>query len=1522
MESNTPRAMLHLEKSVYSNSIDQIDFIPTVKDLINKNSGKFFLHRVLHLAHFSNVSARIVKKGDTQEWLELVVDMLKTSNFHTGYLLKQRAEYYKEKSAFYLIEDGKVRSISYNLLWLQVKNTARALFALKNDDIPLVVGIITHNKFLGVLIDLACLSFGIRVVPIPKNSTPENISYIINHSDINNLFIGDRESAQKWMEIKHQHEIQTIALDLNQNKLMDITNWDQFLRNGDNLEKFDSDAIMNEVSIQDIQTIMYTSGTTANPKGIVFNNLHIISKRFARALALPQVSSEDTFLCYLPLFHTFGRYFELMGSIFWGATYTFAESPAFNSLLNDFKLVNPSIFISIPKRWAQLHNMVQAIIDLDSDNKEKIRYEIEKLTGGRLKLGLSAAGYLDPDIFSFFHENNINLLSGYGMTEATGGITMTPPNDYRPDSVGIALPGIKLKIEHDGELCIKGPYVADGYYKEKNNLFNNGWFHTEDIFKENDSHYYIIDRKKDIYKNSRGQTVSPQKIENLFQDFDTIKSVFLVGDGKEFNTVLLYPNYDALSNYNTSSDPDKLREVFSSMILSVNSFLAPYERIINYVIINRDFTKGNGELTQKGSFVRKIILENFKDLIEPLYRKSYLSLYNDNKELRVPTWLLRQIGTIEDHLKWDGVNLTVKHERRSLSLKWSKDRLIIGNYRYRIQLEILDLDRFIQFPALWIGNSEFAGFVGKTIFRLKEPKAYDDIEIISEYEIDNESYKLRELKVDTDLYKIHKSLMLYLSNDLDFYNELVSIVDNKIGNWSMILVEAFMNFNNHPLPHFRIKLLEAITPLISGDLFIKLLHNAYIYLREVDPSRGFSFNIKRASDEHYESIIGYIQESKRNIDEKRSAEQEFLKSLLLLTSDFGIIHPTKFLWARSELINWQIGDLPRPLFSTAQKAYYSLIKGFRLWIGQSSKISVDPETGKEYGWNDVITFEDSVRQDHKERLLIAVTETSLLRESIFLFSKNYLVELSDIPMNGIYISNIDSHDKKSSFRVLVKTRNFGNHNLVLKLNEGWDSDFMDAEVKLLIKMGSGLNDQPLVGNFGGYWPEHNLYSESYNRGESLDKYLRRNENDIRDKSKVDRWQMRWLHFIWSGLQAYQEFWFRTNYEFAIYPPSPANLIIPQHDYKTGTRIISLSGRKVVDSLAEHFISLYTKYIVDTEKKFPGLNHMSDWEVIFTATVQALRVKNGRIILENLKHSINSPPSKKRCQSVGLTIERIEKFLSDIDKFGVLTKPVVFASLRYQRWLDLNKDATAQAKAAILQDLYKDYELDKLLGDYPETRLRFFMMTCFKDCKPELSKEFQKMIKEMREKILNPWNMQRRISEIESALELDKEEKYFLARMLFPHVDSADYVELVTTNYGQESKINLVYQTECDDKRLYRIRPPFLPKEIAQFHGILKESMLSVTFTAEHEFLFAFNARNRIVGGLYWKKVNGVIHLEWVAIKRKYQKISLSKRLMADFNKRMKASGFGIITVGFYAQNFFKKHGFKIEKQYGGMVRKL
>tara|TARA_Y100000768_G_scaffold243101_1_gene184213 strand:- start:140 stop:739 length:600 start_codon:yes stop_codon:yes gene_type:complete len=198
-----------------------------------------------------------------------------------------------------------------------------------------------------------------------------------------------------------------------------------------------------------------------------------------------------------------------------------------------------------------------------------------------------------------------------------------------------------------------------------------------------------------------------------------------------------------------------------------------------------------------------------------------------------------------------------------------------------------------------------------------------------------------------------------------------------------------------------------------------------------------------------------------------------------------------------------------------------------------------------------------------------------------------------------------------------------------------------------------------------------------------------------------------------------------------------------------------------------------------------------------------------------------------------------------------------------------------------------------------------------------------IIKDLREQILSPWDLQDRISEIQERIPLDEDEKFFLARMLFPNIDSADYVELITTSKGDRSLLNLVYQVECKDEKLYQLRPPFLPKEITSFHSLLTESLLTVTFTSDHEFLFAFNNRNRLVGGLFWKNTGEKsIYLEWVAIRKKYQKIGLSKLLVNDLFKRMEHKNIQTITVGFYAENFFSKYGFRIDKKYGGMVKRL
>jgi long-subunit acyl-CoA synthetase (AMP-forming) len=213
----------------------------------------------------------------------------------------------------------------------------------------------------------------------------------------------------------------------------------------------------------DLATIMYTSGTTGTPKGICFSHRNLVFKRFARALALPEIGEDDVFLCYLPLAHTFGRFLEMYGCIFWGATYVALDNPSVEALIAGMRRWRPTVFISVPKKWMQIHETIVRAADPDRVDDARVADEVKRVTGGRLRWGLSAAGHLDPEIFRFFQAHGIELMSGFGMTEATGGITMTRPGRYKDDSLGPALPGIELAIGDDGELAVRGPYVMIGH---------------------------------------------------------------------------------------------------------------------------------------------------------------------------------------------------------------------------------------------------------------------------------------------------------------------------------------------------------------------------------------------------------------------------------------------------------------------------------------------------------------------------------------------------------------------------------------------------------------------------------------------------------------------------------------------------------------------------------------------------------------------------------------------------------------------------------------------------------------------------------------------------------------------------------------------------------------------------------------------------------------------------------------------------------------------------------------------------
>ncbi len=1518
----------YIEKT-FGHQPDATELLKKAFDLLKSDSDQKTIHDFLELGHLPIINNEIFNSKNVDEWFDIIHKLIIKSKLTVGHLINQRARYYDNKICFKVINGNNIESYSYKEIWHKIIQTGQALSYIesKNDN-DIVVGIFTENSLRGALIDLSCLSFHFPVVPIPVTTTAEHFDFIINNSEITHLFIGGNSVQGILRDSKiDQSSLVIYHLDDHSDAIIHADQWESFISKSIEYDEINVLKRINDCDMKDISTVMYTSGTTDDPKGIVFTQENIISKRFARALALPSFCSNDIFLCFLPLYHTFGRYFELLGSIFWGATYAFAESPYFKSLLKDFQISKPSIFISVPKRWIQLMDHANSI-SLTDDNNDKNNNGISSITGGNLKFGLSAAGYLDPDVFHFFQDNNINLMSGYGMTESTGGITMTPPDDYQPDSVGRPLPGIDTKIAEDGELLIRGSYVSSYYFSKTNNsTLKNGWFHTGDIFKEKNGHLYIIDRKKEIYKNTRGQTISPQKIENMFQDFDGISSAFLVGDGLEFNTLLIYPDYDTLPIEFSKENISSIREYYSSLVQSVNSFLTPYERVINFAIIKRSFINDE-ELTQKGTYKRKIIIKNFDAIISPMYQKNYVTLSYNEFQIYIPNWLLREKGVSRNDIYWDGSILSIRNNKNNIKIQWSDNFLIIGDFTYNTNDNIIDLQSILICPELWLGNNSFTDFIGKSVFRIARFEQTNSIKL--QFPFNNkeslESVKnIDDFEGAVDLYELHKSTDKLYNGDLKAFAVYNRLFRSNHEELKRIAFNILLSFREHDNISLRLRAIETILPELSGELFYELLFDTFKKYNDEKSKDKFSIKIQLLNDEHFKAILSQLGKYRKDLNTIEKVQLLFIQILLPFVADYGIYHPTKYIWARSELYWWQIVECPKRILSLAQKEHYKLINGFRSWIGPNRKLAINRNDDSEYNWKDVIIFDELIEPAIQEALLNAITNTALIKESIFLFYDHRLIELNDINPEGVWVTLLGKNHGKTVLRILVQTKNDDSYNFAININDNHEKEFIEEEIKWLIIMGSSIHGEKFIEEFGGYWPEYNLYTEEYIPGETLSQYLERNRNEIEENSAPDRWQMRWLHFIWSGTAAYINFWWRSDKKVQIGDPSPKNLIIPEHDYTSGTRLISITNRQKTSEISNLLFRIYKNFIDDTENEYIGLKRMADWELIFSVIMQETKVKYGIPLIKQFKEEINNNTYKKKtAKKYGLTDKRIDDFLLEVENEGVLTKRMVFAALRYERWLDLNQNATLKARTTILQELYQDYKLGELLSEYPETRVRFFLMTCLKDSNDNLKKLLSELIKELRSKIVTEDDLQNRLHHIHENIKVSDEEKFFLTHLVFKHLAAADYIELVTMNEGDNSRVDLVMLCEDKDGNGYRIRPPFHPKEIARFHSILIKSNLEPIFQGDHEFLLIFDIKDRLVGGVYWKqsKKDTIVHFEWIVIRSNYRKKDLSNRLMDELFIRLKNKGIQHVIAGFFQEEFFYKHGFKIDRNFGGLVKNI
>ena len=1485
----------------------------------------------LDLVRRSSILRRVAADGRVERWSDLILRVVDASAYTVGPLFRRRAESYGSRVLFEVAIPGGSRPLSWRQAAGRVDALARGLHATLGPDAPLSrVAILSDNRLEMALADLACLTSGIVDVVIPGNATEMDVGYMLDHARARAVIVSDREQLSKVLrnrdslkELRH-----VIVMDAQLANGRDILSLDEIASRAPQVPAERPALAAAEVRTSDLATVMYTSGTTGKPKGICFSHRNLVFKRFARALALPEIGEDDVFLCYLPLFHTFGRFLEMMGCVFWGAKYCFLENPSVEALVQGMRRHRPTVFISVPKKWIQLYETVDLLAPADAASDAEIADAVARTTGGRLRWGLSAAGHLDSEIFRFFQRHGVELLSGFGMTEATGGITMTRPEEYRDDSLGYALPGVETRLADDGELCIRGPYVMTGYLDPpdgERSFDDEGWFHTGDLMRaETGGHLRLVDRKKEIYKNIKGETIAPQRIENLFRDFESVGRVFLVGDHRPYNTALIWPNPAARHLDLDAMDPAEVKSHFRSIVASVNAFVAPFERIVDFAILERDLDAEREELTPKGTPRRRVVEEHFADTIRLLYRRAHLRV--GGCDLVFPNWLFQALGITSQELRIEADRIQLP-EGTALRVRRLQEGVTqVGSFAYGHPPEPIQLGVLLTTPRLWLGNDELVDFAPlDTRLRERAGRAgaatKRHARIGPYHPAPDESGDLRAA-IGTgrpDLLRLHFAALLLESTDEDGALAAVEFLDRVVSKDEAPLADSarvvLARAASAPSVAVRRRAFLALAPAEREARFPDVLRRflaAPGVLLDAETRGALSEQSLPPS-----KIAAFLAEARAAGSEAetgRGADRR-AASILKFLAECGSAHPTQYRRLRASLVRMMLFG-GRPTFrEDARNAVEEMERGFRGWLGPAVFLAVDPETGQEYRWDDVVAFDDDVDPEDARRLLTGIRSTAFLREAIFLFSRGALPRLSDIPPGGVFVRSIGPRRGRNVYRVTVQTRFQGSYELAASVLRDLSSEETRDEILYLILCGAQHEGEaPLVEDFGGYWPDQRIWSEAYVVGETLDRTLRRFSRRPED---VDRLRVLWPYLAWSALAAHVDFWNRTGRRVEIASPSPENIVVPPHDYQAGARVLSVSKVRPHQGVASMFRTFRDAFAAPVEADYPALRGLVRWNVILSSFLEVIGEAEGLRVLRELLHREGEDLPEGLREALG-------GYIRNVETTGFLPLRLYFAIERYGRWARLSVEPTPQARARTLQEFWDTYRLERLIPDHPETRPRFFRETAFRDSPDSLASGLDEIIVRLRRRELSGDALPDAIADLRARLDLGGDDDYFLARLSYPHLRPEDAAGFVHTGVTGHHASEVVVTLEDQEGSPFQVRHALTPKEVGRLHRLFLSARLDVRFRPEHRYLVALNERGILIGGIFYEVEDEgrAAHLEKIAVADRFRRKGVADGLMKEFFSRLRAAGVKTVTTGFFRPEYFYAYGFRIEKRYAGLVKSL
>ena len=557
---------------------------------------------------------------------------------------------------------------SYPQLGAEVRAIAKGLIAIgvKPGD---RVAILSNTRAEWTLADFGAMCAGAIVVPVYQTNSPEECEYVLDHSDSMALFCEDDDQLAKIAEVRD-------ALPNLKHLLRfegdgdDAMTLDALREAGAAVSDADLDARVASIGLDDIATIVYTSGTTGPPKGCMLTHGNLRADIDGVHPRVGFAAGDDVVYVFLPLAHVLTRIVQLV-AVDAGAEMAYWRRDP-KKIVEDVQLIKPTHLPSVPRIFEKIHTAANAKADAAGGAKAKIfhwgigvgrevtrredrgghpglvlkakhalaeklvLHKIRDLFGGRMKLALSGAAPIDTEILEFFHAAGIWVLEGYGMTETCAVETLNTIDEHRFGTVGKPLPDVcEVKIAEDGEVLMRGPNIFKGYYENPEataeTLTADGWLHSGDLGElDADGYLSITGRKKDLIITSSGKNISPSNVEQALKLCRWISQAVVFGDRRPYLTALLTIDPDeagALAEKvgasskkpaDLAKDP-AVREELQGAVDEANRKFARIEQVKKFTILDRDLSQDEDELTPTLKVKRNVVYERHKDTFTAMY---------------------------------------------------------------------------------------------------------------------------------------------------------------------------------------------------------------------------------------------------------------------------------------------------------------------------------------------------------------------------------------------------------------------------------------------------------------------------------------------------------------------------------------------------------------------------------------------------------------------------------------------------------------------------------------------------------------------------------------------------------------------------------------------------------------------------------------------------------------------------------------------------------------------------------------